>query len=49
MAEFKYKVTQLNGKSDSSKGGKKELRSISWNDKEVNMIFLVGQKIISNG
>lgn len=36
MAEFKYKVTQIHGRlSESSKGWTKELRSISWNDKEA--------------
>jgi hypothetical protein len=36
MAEIKYKVTQIHGRlSESSKGWTKELRSISWNDKEA--------------
>lgn len=36
MAEFKYEVTQKHGVlSASSKGWTKELRSISWNDKEL--------------
>lgn len=36
MAEFKYEVTQKYGiLSESSKGWTKELRSISWNDKEA--------------
>ena len=35
MSEFKYEVTQKHGiLSESSKGWTKELRSISWNDKE---------------
>lgn len=35
MSEFKYEVTQKYGiLSESSKGWTKELRSISWNDKE---------------
>lgn len=35
MAEFKYEVTQKHGiLSESTKGWSKELRSISWNDKE---------------
>jgi len=36
MAEFKYEVIQKHGIiSESSKGWTKELRSISWNDKEA--------------
>ncbi len=36
MAEFKYEVTQKHGiLSESTKGWTKELRSISWNDKEA--------------
>lgn len=36
MAEFKYEVTQKHGiLSESTKGWSKELRSISWNDKEA--------------
>lgn len=36
MAEFKYEITQKHGiLSESSKGWTKELRSISWNDKEA--------------
>lgn len=35
MADFKYEVTKKHGVlSESSKGWTKELRSISWNDKE---------------
>ena len=35
MADFKYEVTEKHGVlSESSKGWTKELRSISWNDKE---------------
>ncbi len=36
MAEFKYEVIQKHGiLSESTKGWSKELRSISWNDKEA--------------
>ena len=36
MAEFKYEVTEKHGLlSESAKGWTKELRSISWNDKEA--------------
>lgn len=36
MAEFKYEVTQEHGiLPESLKGWTKELRSISWNDKEA--------------
>jgi len=36
MAEFKFEVTAKYGiLSESSKGWSKELRSISWNDKEA--------------
>lgn len=36
MAEFKYEVMEKHGVlSESSKGWTKELRSISWNDKEA--------------
>jgi len=35
MSEFKYEITQKHGiLSESTKGWTKELRSISWNDKE---------------
>ena len=36
MADFKFEVTEKHGTlSESSKGWTKELRSISWNDKEA--------------
>ncbi len=36
MSDFKFEVTEKHGTlSESSKGWTKELRSISWNDKEV--------------
>ena len=36
MAEFKYEVVETYGSlSESSKGGKKEIKLISWNQKEA--------------
>lgn len=36
MAEFKYEVKEVHGiLSESNKGWTKELRSISWNDREA--------------